>query len=71
MNITINIQAPDRIDFLVAVAKAEINAMAEKAKAKILGHTITIDLPGVTDAREAREAAAAVRRAICASGRYI
>lgn len=53
-----------RIDQLVEQAKAEINQMAAKAKAKIFGTEINITLPGVTDAREAREAAAAMARSI-------
>lgn len=53
-----------RIDEMVAAAKAEINEMAAKAKAKIFGTEINITLPGVTDAREAREAAAAMARSI-------
>ncbi|MNG05868.1 hypothetical protein D3C84_890820 [compost metagenome] len=62
--------ATTRIDEMVAAAKAEINEMAAKAKAKILGNQISISLPGVTDAREVREAAAAVRRAVARAGRY-
>ncbi|MCY1296059.1 hypothetical protein D9M70_454280 [compost metagenome] len=53
-----------RVDQLVEQAKAEINEMATKAKAKIFGTEINITLPGVTDAREAREAAAAMARSI-------
>lgn len=68
MNITINIQMPDRLDILVAAAKAEINEMAARAKAKILGNQISISLPGVLDAREAREAAAAIRRHMIPNG---
>lgn len=57
-----------RVDEMVAAAKLEINQMAAKAKAKILGTQISISFPGITDAREAREAAAAVRRHLIPNG---
>ncbi len=53
-----------RVDELVAQAKVEINEMAANAKAKILGHQISIGLPGINDARSASDAAAAIQRAI-------
>jgi hypothetical protein len=58
----------ERIDELVALAKAEINEMAAKAMAKMLGSQIGIGFPGVTDAREASKAAAAVRRHMIPNG---
>ncbi|MFG5862723.1 hypothetical protein [Metapseudomonas sp. CR1201] len=51
-----------RVDQLVEQAKAEINEMAAKAKAKILGDQISIGLPGVLDAREASQIAGALAR---------
>ncbi|MCY1295433.1 hypothetical protein D9M68_852420 [compost metagenome] len=51
-----------RIDQLVEQAKAEINEMAAKAKAKILGYQISIGFPGVLDAREASQIAGALAR---------